>query len=163
MHDSEYIQERSDPACSRIIMAFLHVLTCPSVFQAKYFVALTFPRNQDLEQFSKRSAWGYGQHTLAYFWTFSRSSCGQQKLLKVDVFSWELSAFIIKKNLFWVNSKYFSRNRYIGCKVAPRYCGGFLLFLVMLGQMNSCVSEASNGGEHLFSGASFLRGLVVIC
>merc|ERR1719160_2131806 len=45
---------------------------------------------------------------------------------------------------------------------AIMYCGGFLLFLVMLGQMNSCVSEASNGGEHLFSGASFLRGLVVI-
>jgi bacteriorhodopsin len=45
---------------------------------------------------------------------------------------------------------------------AIMYCGGFLLFLVMLGQMNSCVSEASGGGEHLFSGASFLRGLVVI-
>merc|ERR1719456_2186487 len=38
---------------------------------------------------------------------------------------------------------------------AIMYCGGFLLFLVMLGQMNSSVSEASNGGEHLFSGASF--------
>jgi bacteriorhodopsin len=42
------------------------------------------------------------------------------------------------------------------------YCAGFLLFLVMCGQMNACVSEASGGGENLFVGSSFLRGLVVI-
>jgi len=45
---------------------------------------------------------------------------------------------------------------------ALMYCGGFLLFLVMCAQMNSCVMEASSGGENLCTGSSFLRGLVVI-
>jgi bacteriorhodopsin len=45
---------------------------------------------------------------------------------------------------------------------ALMYCGGILFFMLMLYQMNACIYEASNGGEHLFSGSSFLRGLVVI-
>jgi bacteriorhodopsin len=45
---------------------------------------------------------------------------------------------------------------------ALMYCFGFLLFMVMCGQMNQCVSEASGGGESLLTGSSFLRGLVVI-
>jgi bacteriorhodopsin len=45
---------------------------------------------------------------------------------------------------------------------ALMYCFGFLLFMVMCGQMNQCVSEASGGGENLLTGSSFLRGLVVI-
>merc|ERR1719261_543943 len=28
--------------------------------------------------------------------------------------------------------------------------------------MNSCISEASSGGENIFQGSSFLRGLIVI-
>jgi len=45
---------------------------------------------------------------------------------------------------------------------ALMYCAGAMFFMIMLGQMNQCVSEASSGGEHLFTGSSFLRGLVVI-
>jgi bacteriorhodopsin len=45
---------------------------------------------------------------------------------------------------------------------ALMYCFGFLLFMVMCGQMNACVMEASGGGENLLTGSSFLRGLVVI-
>merc|ERR1719281_947637 len=45
---------------------------------------------------------------------------------------------------------------------AIMYCAGFLCFCLMCGQMNACVSEASSGGEHLLTGSSFLRGLVVI-
>jgi bacteriorhodopsin len=42
------------------------------------------------------------------------------------------------------------------------YCAGFLLFMVMCGQMNACIMDASSGGENLCTGSSFLRGLVVI-
>jgi hypothetical protein len=42
------------------------------------------------------------------------------------------------------------------------YGAGAIAFLVLLYFMNACVSEASNGGESLFHGSSFLRSLVVI-
>merc|ERR1719506_3289832 len=45
---------------------------------------------------------------------------------------------------------------------ALMYSGGVLFFMAMLWQMNACIMEASNGGESLLSGSSFLRGLVVI-
>jgi bacteriorhodopsin len=45
---------------------------------------------------------------------------------------------------------------------ALMYSGGCLLFLVMCKQMNSCIMDASDGGENLLTGSSFLRGLVVI-
>merc|ERR1719482_1591889 len=35
------------------------------------------------------------------------------------------------------------------------------MFLVMLGLMNQCLSDASDGGENLLVGSSFLRGLIV--
>jgi bacteriorhodopsin len=45
---------------------------------------------------------------------------------------------------------------------ALMYGAGCLVFLAMLYLMNSCVMDASNGGENIFTGSSFLRGIVVV-
>jgi bacteriorhodopsin len=42
------------------------------------------------------------------------------------------------------------------------YSAGAIVFLMLLYFMNACVSEASGGGENLFYGTSFLRGLTVL-
>jgi bacteriorhodopsin len=45
---------------------------------------------------------------------------------------------------------------------ALAYCAGVLAFCVMLSFMNACIMDASDGGENLLSGTSFLRGLTVV-
>jgi bacteriorhodopsin len=45
---------------------------------------------------------------------------------------------------------------------ALMYAAGLLVFFVMLSLMNACIMEASSGGENLFQGSSFLRGLVTV-
>jgi bacteriorhodopsin len=42
------------------------------------------------------------------------------------------------------------------------YAAGTVVFLGLLYLMNACVYESSNGGESLFYGTSFLRGLIVL-
>jgi hypothetical protein len=42
------------------------------------------------------------------------------------------------------------------------YCAGVLIFCLMVRMMNSCIEEASDNGENIFHGSSFLRALVVI-
>merc|ERR1719261_1537747 len=42
------------------------------------------------------------------------------------------------------------------------YSAGSIVFLMLIYFMNACVSEASGGGENLFYGTSFLRGLAVL-
>jgi bacteriorhodopsin len=45
---------------------------------------------------------------------------------------------------------------------ALAYAAGVIMFTMMLYMMNSCVYEASDGGENLLYGTSFLRGLSVL-